>query len=85
MGTSTTRIFPSLLIILTLGLLCHGSSTATDPVKRQLPSAMVLGTVYCDTCFHQQFSKASHFISGGYLQRMHPPVAITVYAVRATI
>ncbi|KAJ8643766.1 hypothetical protein MRB53_005514 [Persea americana] len=32
------------------------------------PSAMVVGTVYCDTCFHQQFSKASHFISGASVE-----------------
>ncbi|KAL0461551.1 UNVERIFIED_CONTAM: hypothetical protein Slati_0042700 [Sesamum latifolium] len=28
------------------------------------PSAVVVGTVYCDTCFQQDFPKASHFISG---------------------
>ncbi|KAK6128779.1 hypothetical protein DH2020_037485 [Rehmannia glutinosa] len=27
-------------------------------------SAVVVGTVYCDTCFQQDFPKASHFISG---------------------
>ncbi|XP_077211251.1 uncharacterized protein LOC143846639 [Tasmannia lanceolata] len=32
--------------------------------EKQLPSAMVVGTVYCDTCFNQRFSKTSHFISG---------------------
>ncbi|XP_077215888.1 uncharacterized protein LOC143850532 [Tasmannia lanceolata] len=32
--------------------------------EKQFPSAMVVGTVYCDTCFHQEFSKTSHFISG---------------------
>ncbi|RWR72846.1 Pollen Ole e 1 allergen/extensin [Cinnamomum micranthum f. kanehirae] len=34
----------------------------------KLPSAMVVGTVYCETCFHQQFSKASHFISGASVE-----------------
>ncbi|KAL0316941.1 UNVERIFIED_CONTAM: AUGMIN subunit [Sesamum calycinum] len=32
--------------------------------QKKLPSAVVVGTVYCDTCFHQDFPKASHFISG---------------------
>ncbi|CAI9758715.1 unnamed protein product [Fraxinus pennsylvanica] len=32
--------------------------------QNELHSAVVVGTVYCDTCFHQDFSKASHFISG---------------------
>ncbi|KAL2499837.1 vegetative cell wall protein gp1-like [Abeliophyllum distichum] len=32
--------------------------------QNKLHSAVVVGTVYCDTCFHQDFSKASHFISG---------------------
>ncbi|KAK8491300.1 hypothetical protein V6N11_051312 [Hibiscus sabdariffa] len=26
--------------------------------------AVVVGTVYCDTCFHQDFPRATHFISG---------------------
>ncbi|KAF8399660.1 hypothetical protein HHK36_015530 [Tetracentron sinense] len=32
--------------------------------EKKLPSAVVVGTVYCDTCFEQDFSKTSHFISG---------------------
>ncbi|KAM7520617.1 hypothetical protein LguiB_019579 [Lonicera macranthoides] len=32
--------------------------------EKKLQSAVVVGTVYCDTCFHQDFSKTSHFISG---------------------
>ncbi|GLT61985.1 hypothetical protein SLA2020_346550 [Shorea laevis] len=28
------------------------------------PSAIVVGTVYCDTCFQQGFSRNSHFIPG---------------------
>ncbi|KAK6913401.1 hypothetical protein RJ641_023002 [Dillenia turbinata] len=31
---------------------------------KKLSSAVVVGTVYCDTCFQQDFSKSSHFISG---------------------
>uniref|UniRef100_A0A5B6ZLX9 Putative vegetative cell wall protein gp1 n=1 Tax=Davidia involucrata TaxID=16924 RepID=A0A5B6ZLX9_DAVIN len=32
--------------------------------EKKLPSALVVGTVYCDTCFQEEFSKTSHFISG---------------------
>ncbi|CAK9134063.1 unnamed protein product [Ilex paraguariensis] len=32
--------------------------------EKKLPSAVVVGTVYCDTCFQEDFSKSSHFISG---------------------
>ncbi|URD91527.1 hypothetical protein MUK42_01566, partial [Musa troglodytarum] len=31
--------------------------------RKQLPYALVVGTVYCDTCFHQELSKPTHFIS----------------------
>ncbi|XVF31616.1 hypothetical protein REPUB_Repub17cG0006600 [Reevesia pubescens] len=30
-------------------------------------SAIVVGTVYCDTCFQEDFTKTSHFISGAYV------------------
>ncbi|MQM17409.1 hypothetical protein Taro_050381 [Colocasia esculenta] len=63
MATGVTGTPCLLLLLPLLGLFCHGSM-ASDPEKRQLPGAMVVGTVYCDTCFHQQFSKMSHFISG---------------------
>ncbi|XP_068669572.1 extensin-like [Aristolochia californica] len=49
------------LLVCTLSCLCY--CTIAKHEKRFL-SAMVVGTVYCDTCFHQQFSKSSHFISG---------------------
>ncbi|KAI5340707.1 hypothetical protein L3X38_019981 [Prunus dulcis] len=32
--------------------------------EKKTPSAVVVGTVYCDTCFQAEFSHASHFISG---------------------
>ncbi|XP_020243120.1 pollen allergen Che a 1-like [Asparagus officinalis] len=32
--------------------------------NEKVQSAVVVGTVYCDTCFRQEFSKASRFISG---------------------
>lgn len=32
--------------------------------NKKLPSALVVGTVYCDTCSLNHFSKTSHFISG---------------------
>ncbi|KAL3636530.1 hypothetical protein CASFOL_018829 [Castilleja foliolosa] len=31
---------------------------------RKLPSAVVVGTVYCDTCFQQNIPKSTHFIAG---------------------
>ncbi|XP_076908992.1 uncharacterized protein LOC143566092 [Bidens hawaiensis] len=36
--------------------------TFNDVIKAQ--EAKLIGTVYCDTCFHQYFSLSSHFISG---------------------
>ncbi|GAV60102.1 Pollen_Ole_e_I domain-containing protein [Cephalotus follicularis] len=33
------------------------------PVNKH-QSAVIVGTVYCDTCFQEDFSKTSHFISG---------------------
>ncbi|XP_044505482.1 vegetative cell wall protein gp1-like isoform X3 [Mangifera indica] len=32
--------------------------------NKKLRSAVVVGTVYCDTCFQENFSKSSHFIPG---------------------
>uniref|UniRef100_A0A5B7BNG6 Putative Pollen Ole e 1 allergen and extensin family protein n=1 Tax=Davidia involucrata TaxID=16924 RepID=A0A5B7BNG6_DAVIN len=32
--------------------------------EKKLPSAVIVGTVYCNTCFQEEFSKTSHFISG---------------------
>nr|GMD56889.1 vegetative cell wall protein gp1 [Ipomoea batatas] len=44
-------------------LLCFVLNGFTE--ARHYPAAAVLvGTVYCDTCFHRDFSEASHFISG---------------------
>ncbi|URE39917.1 Glycosyl transferase family 8 [Musa troglodytarum] len=51
----------SLVLSLFFVFLC--SSAARD-AREQSPSAVVVGTVYCDTCFHQEFSKFSHLISG---------------------
>ncbi|CAJ2665866.1 unnamed protein product [Trifolium pratense] len=39
-------------------------SEANHDNKKLLPSPVVVGTVYCDTCFQQAFSINSHFISG---------------------
>ncbi|RWW32520.1 hypothetical protein BHE74_00048240 [Ensete ventricosum] len=36
----------------------------SSAAREQSPAAVVVGTVYCDTCFHQEFSKFSHLISG---------------------
>ncbi|KAL5723285.1 hypothetical protein ACHQM5_006700 [Ranunculus cassubicifolius] len=53
----------SCLLLLSLGFFCNTLSEARDG-KKQLPSALVVGTVHCDTCSQQVFSKANHFISG---------------------
>ncbi|XP_061344284.1 proline-rich extensin-like protein EPR1 [Gastrolobium bilobum] len=50
------------LVILFLSLTFGSLSEASHDKK--LPSAVVVGTVYCDTCFQQDFSLGSHFISG---------------------
>ncbi|GMY12832.1 protein PELPK1-like isoform X5 [Fagus crenata] len=50
------------VIILFLSLAFNSLSEAGN--EKKLPSAVVVGTVYCDTCFQQGFSKTSHFISG---------------------
>lgn len=39
--------------------------TTLGQKNSDLPSTVVVvGTVYCDTCFLEGFSKSSHFISG---------------------
>ncbi|WOL01463.1 steroidogenic factor 1 [Canna indica] len=53
--------------ILLLSLCCcfiFCFSAANGVVKQQQPSVLVIGTVYCDTCFPQALSKPTHFISG---------------------
>ncbi|CAI9283110.1 unnamed protein product [Lactuca saligna] len=47
-------------------LLCFSINGIADARHRkQLHSpAIVVGTVYCDTCFRQKVSKSTHFISG---------------------
>ncbi|CAL0299081.1 unnamed protein product [Lupinus luteus] len=47
-----------LFLILTFGSVSEASH------HKKLPSAAVVGTVYCDTCFQKDFSFGSHFISG---------------------
>ncbi|XP_010260908.1 PREDICTED: vegetative cell wall protein gp1 [Nelumbo nucifera] len=56
----STRMF--WLLIFSFGLLFNNLSEAKH--EKKLPSAVVVGTVYCDTCFQQDFSRTSHFISG---------------------
>ncbi|OAY56964.1 formin-2 [Manihot esculenta] len=54
---------PSFFIVF---LLCFAfiNNLSEASHHRKLPSAVVVGTVYCDTCFQEDFSKNSHFISG---------------------
>ncbi|XP_021816771.1 formin-2-like [Prunus avium] len=49
-----------LFLIITLSL----STPSEASHEKKHPSAVVIGTVYCDTCFQAEFSHASHFISG---------------------
>uniref|UniRef100_A0A0A0KXM2 Pollen Ole e 1 allergen and extensin family protein n=1 Tax=Cucumis sativus TaxID=3659 RepID=A0A0A0KXM2_CUCSA len=51
-----------LLILLLLNFSFFDLSEARH--HRKLPSAVVVGTVFCDTCYQEKFSKTSHFISG---------------------
>ncbi|XP_042517781.1 leucine-rich repeat extensin-like protein 3 [Macadamia integrifolia] len=50
-----------LIFILIISFLFNNLSEAKN--EKKLPSAVVVGTVYCDTCFQQDFSKSSYFIS----------------------
>ncbi|KAF3942813.1 hypothetical protein ACB098_01G226100 [Castanea mollissima] len=50
------------VIIFFLSLAFNSLSEAGH--EKNLPSAIVVGSVYCDTCFQEDFSKSSHFISG---------------------
>ncbi|PIN06366.1 hypothetical protein CDL12_21088 [Handroanthus impetiginosus] len=49
--------------ILLLSFVLSNCSEAEHDQKK-VPSAVVVGTVYCDTCFQQNFHEASHFIAG---------------------
>ncbi|URD74279.1 Pollen Ole e 1 allergen and extensin [Musa troglodytarum] len=50
---------------LALSLLCiFLCSSAGGGAREQLPSALVVGTVFCDTCFRQELAESSYFISG---------------------
>ncbi|GAA0166098.1 hypothetical protein Leryth_023322 [Lithospermum erythrorhizon] len=51
-----------LCVLIFLSLALFNLSEARQQKKHA--SAVLVGSVYCDTCFHQSFSKASHFISG---------------------
>ncbi|XP_007032884.2 PREDICTED: cyclin-dependent kinase 12 [Theobroma cacao] len=57
MGGLKMSWFP---LILLLSLTINNLSEAS----RKLHSAVVVGTVYCDTCFQEDISKAAHLISG---------------------
>ncbi|CAN6708424.1 unnamed protein product [Malus baccata var. baccata] len=50
------------VIFLVATLTFHTPSEASH--EKNHPSAVVVGTVYCDTCFQEDFSHTSHFISG---------------------
>ncbi|KAM1358249.1 hypothetical protein ACFX2I_045329 [Malus domestica] len=52
------------VLFLVTALTFHTPSEASH--EKNDPSAVVVGTVYCDTCFQEDFSHTSHFISGPY-------------------
>ncbi|KAL3568140.1 hypothetical protein D5086_030791 [Populus alba] len=54
---------PWFLIIFLLSCTFNNLSAEASH-GRKLPSAVVVGTVFCDTCFQEDFSRNSHFISG---------------------
>lgn len=56
---------PWFLTIIVLIFTFHNFSEAKHNNNKH-PSAIVVGTVYCDTCFQQDFSKTSPFISGSF-------------------
>ncbi|KAM1009864.1 hypothetical protein ACFX13_046120 [Malus domestica] len=53
------------VIFLVITLTFHTPSDASH--EKNDPSAVVVGTVYCDTCFQEDFSHTSHFISGAFV------------------
>ncbi|KAG5010270.1 hypothetical protein GmHk_07G019758 [Glycine max] len=56
------------LAILFLGLT-FGTTHSEASHDKRLPSAVVVGTVYCDsTCSQQDFSMGNHFISSAFPQ-----------------
>ncbi|XP_065854942.1 uncharacterized protein [Euphorbia lathyris] len=62
----------SFLLLLFLCLTIFSSNiiplSDANSHRKKPPSAVVVGSVYCDTCFHQDFSKNSHFISGASVE-----------------
>ncbi|XWS47512.1 hypothetical protein CRYUN_Cryun14cG0158700 [Craigia yunnanensis] len=53
-------------VILLLSSTINNLSEASH--RHKLHSAVVVGTVYCDTCFQEGFSKPTHFISGASVE-----------------
>ncbi|KAH9676090.1 hypothetical protein KPL70_019030 [Citrus sinensis] len=51
-------------LIFFLSFIIGNLEAESNHHEKRHPSAVVVGTVYCDTCFQDNFSKASHFISG---------------------
>ncbi|GFY84841.1 pollen Ole e 1 allergen and extensin family protein [Actinidia rufa] len=50
--------------LIVIVLSCTFPNLSEAKHEKKLPSAVIVGTVYCDTCFQESFSKSSHFISG---------------------
>lgn len=58
-----TNLWPLCMALLFLYVSCF-CSEARHHSKH--PSAVVVGAVFCDTCFQNDLSKATHYISGSF-------------------
>ncbi|KAF9663874.1 hypothetical protein SADUNF_Sadunf17G0097400 [Salix dunnii] len=60
---ATNTQMPWFFIIFLLSCTFNNLSAEAGHGKK-LPSAVVVGTVYCDTCFQEDFARNTHFIPG---------------------
>lgn len=47
-------------------IVTFGAFSEAGHHHKKPTSAVVVGTVFCDTCFQQDFSMGNHFISGPF-------------------
>lgn len=58
------NFWPLWLVIITLNISFSCISEARHQPNTHKPSAIVVGAVFCETCFQDDMSKGSHYISG---------------------
>ncbi|CAN6702327.1 unnamed protein product [Malus baccata var. baccata] len=63
------------VIFLVTALTFHTPSKASH--EKNDPSAVVVGTVYCDICFQEDFSHSSHFLSDKLISNFQQQVLAT--------